>query len=82
MYHNKVVICGVNTAKLKVLTEEEKQYMESIFPDSADFLFTHPSRLDSSAPAVSRAYRSKYAISWKNARTGLWCNYGFNIIEC
>ena len=24
MYHNKVVICGVNTAKLKVLTEEEK----------------------------------------------------------
>ncbi len=25
MYHNKVVICGVNTSKLKVLTEEEKQ---------------------------------------------------------
>ncbi len=25
MYHNKVVICGVNTAKLKVLTEKEKQ---------------------------------------------------------
>lgn len=24
MYHNKVVICGVNTSKLKVLTEEEK----------------------------------------------------------
>ncbi len=24
MYHNKVVICGVNTAKLAVLTEEEK----------------------------------------------------------
>ncbi len=25
MYHNKVVICGVNTAGLKVLTEEEKK---------------------------------------------------------
>ena len=25
MYHNKVVICGVNTAKLKVLTEDEKR---------------------------------------------------------
>lgn len=25
MYHNKVLICGVNTAGLKVLTEEEKQ---------------------------------------------------------
>ncbi len=64
------------------LTEEEKQYMESIFPDAADFQFTHPSRLDSSVLTVSRAYRSKYSISWKNARTGLWCNYGFNIIEC
>ncbi len=64
------------------LTEEEKQYMEGIFPDSADFSFTHPSRGDASVPAVSRAYRSKYAISWKNARTGLWSGYGFNIIEC
>ena len=25
MYHNKVLICGVNTSKLKVLTEAEKQ---------------------------------------------------------
>lgn len=64
------------------LTEEEKQYMESIFPDSADFSFTHPARRDSAVSTTSRAYRSKYAISWKNAKTGLWCNYGFHIIEC
>ena len=25
MYHNKVEICGVNTAKLKTLTDEEKR---------------------------------------------------------
>ena len=25
MYHNKVMICGVNTSRLKVLTEEEKR---------------------------------------------------------
>ena len=25
MYHSKVMICGVNTSKLKVLTEEEKR---------------------------------------------------------
>ena len=64
------------------LTEAEKQYMESLFPDAADFEFTHPDRLDASVPVTSRAYRSKYSISWKNARTGLWNNYGFNIIEC
>lgn len=64
------------------LTEAEKQYMESLFPDAADFEFTHPDRLDASVSVTSRAYRSKYSISWKNARTGLWNNYGFNIIEC
>ena len=64
------------------LTEAEKQYMESIFPDAADFSFTHPSRTDASISVTTRAYRSKYSISWKNARTGLWNNYSFNIIEC
>lgn len=64
------------------LAEEEKQYMESMFPDSPDFEFTHPDRLDASKSVVSRCYRSKYGISWKNAATGEWRNYSFNIIEC
>lgn len=64
------------------LTEAEKQYMENLFPEGADFEFTHPDRVDAALPATSRAYRSKYSISWKNARTGLWSNYGFSIIEC
>ena len=64
------------------LTEEEKAYMESLFPDAPDFDFTHPDRNDSTKLVTSRAYRSKYGIAWKNARTGLWSNYSFNIIEC
>lgn len=64
------------------LTEEEKQYMENLFPDSADFAFTHPHRQDAAVAVTERAYRSKYGISWKNARTGLWSNYGFTIIGC
>lgn len=64
------------------LTEEEKQYMESLFGESADFAFRHPSRANAGESEVSRAYRSKYSISWKNARTGLWKNYNFSIIEC
>ena len=64
------------------LTEEEKQYMESLFPDAADFTFTHPDRVDSSVAVSCQAYRSKYGISWRNAKTGLWSNYSFNIIEC
>lgn len=64
------------------LTEEEKQYMENLFPDSADFAFTHPHRQDASVAVTEPAYRSKYGISWKNARTGLWSNYSFTIIGC
>ena len=64
------------------LTEEEKQYMESLFPDSAAFSFTHPSRRDASVAETTTCYRSKYGISWKNAITGLWSSYSFHIIEC
>lgn len=64
------------------LTEAEKQYMESLFPDAAAFQFTHPDRVDSTAAVTCRAYRSKYGISWKNARTGQWSGYSFQIIEC
>ena len=64
------------------LTEAERRYMESLFPDAPEFDFTHPHRLDASRQTTCRAYRSKYGISWKNAVTGLWSGYSFNIIEC
>lgn len=64
------------------LTEQEKQYMESLFPEAADFIFTHPDRVDSSKSVQTRCYRSKYSISWQNAKTGLWSGYGFSVIAC
>lgn len=64
------------------LTEEEKNYLEALFGDQATFTFTHPSRLQADQPQESLCYRSKYALSWKNARLGLWRDYSFSIIEC
>lgn len=64
------------------LTEEEKQYMETLFSSAATFQFTHPSRVDASISETTKCYRSKYGISWKNARNGLWSSYSFSIIEC
>lgn len=64
------------------LTEEEKQYMENLFSEDATFLFRHPSRENARISEQTLCYRSKYDISWKNARTGLWSGYGFSIIEC
>lgn len=82
--HRKLVRCKVASWKFTYssLTEEEKQYMEGIFGESATFTFTHPSRLDASVAQNTKCYRSKYSIDWKNARTGLWSNYGFHIIQC
>lgn len=63
------------------LTEEEKRYLENLFPDTPTFQFGHPSRADSSKTEVTECYRSQYGISWKNARTGLWSGLKFQIIE-
>ena len=82
--HRSVVRYKVGSWKFSYssITEEEKQYMENLFGDAATFRFTHPSRLDSSKPETHECYRSKYGISWKNATTGLWSGYSFNIIQC
>lgn len=64
------------------LTEAEKNYMENLFGDAPTFMFGHPSRLDSSVTEQTQCYRSKYGISWKDAKTGLWSGYSFHIIGC
>lgn len=64
------------------ITEEEKQYLENLIPNSATFSFTHPSREDSNIPETTECYCSKVDMSWYNAKTGVWKNYRFNIIEC
>lgn len=64
-----------------LLTQQEKQYLDSLFPDEPTFQFGHPSRTDPSKTEVTTCYRSKYGISWRNSRTGLWSGCGFHIIE-
>ena len=68
--------------KYSRISEEQKNYMESLFPDSPTFQFTHPSRKDSDTLETTECYRSKYELSWYSAKDGLWRNYKFNIIEC
>jgi hypothetical protein len=56
--------------------------MEGLFGQEATFQFTHPSRLDAAVAEQTQCYRSKYTISWKSAKSGLWSNYGFTVIAC
>ena len=81
--HRRVVRYKVATWRFRYesLTEAERQYLESIFPEAPTFTFTHPSRTDSAVATQSECYRSQYGISWRNARTGLWKGLEFHIIE-
>ena len=81
--HRTVVRFKVGSWKFEYshLTEEEKKYMENLFPDAASFQFTHPSRKNASVQETTKCYRSKYGISWRNARTGLWRGLQFHVIE-
>lgn len=64
------------------ITEEEKRYIESLFPKAPYFEFTHPSAENSEVLVTEPCYRSKRSMSWFNAKEGVWKNYRFNIIQC
>lgn len=84
-YMHRIVIrykLGTWSFNYAEITEEERRYMESIFPDAPDFEFTHPDRLNPCKLVKTRCYRSNYGISWHNVVTGEYKNYKFNIIEC
>lgn len=84
-YMHRIVVrykLGTWSFEYSHITEEEKRYMETLFGDTPDFDFTHPDRLNANKEVTVKAYRSKYGLSWHNARTGQWRNYKFNIIEC
>ena len=64
------------------ITDEEKNYLESLLGDNDTFYFTHPGREDSNESETTTCYCSKSEMSWYNARLGVWKNYKFNVIEC
>lgn len=58
-----------------VLTQQEKDYLDSLFSGKATFSFTCGGK-------TRVCYRSGVTVSWQNAKTGLWRGYGFTVIEC
>ena len=84
-YYHRIVVKHQKasfTFEYAFLTDEDYRYMESLFPEEPDFLFTHPSRLDPTVAVTSRCFRKNVGINWKNAKTGDWRNYKFTISEC
>lgn len=71
-----------NSFEFSNMTDEDMKYMEGLFGETPTFQFSRPSRLDPTVLETTECYRSKYSVSWYNAKAGLWRNYKFNIIEC
>lgn len=80
--HRQVVREKVLTMNLAygVLTREEYLYMESLFAGKPEFTVEYLDR--DGLPARTTAYCSKLSVVLHNARTGLYKNLKFSIIEC
>lgn len=77
MVRHRVKTWGFHYA---TLTAEELRYLESLFAGKAEFTFTYKG-FDGTM-AACQAYCSKDSISYHNAKTGLYKNYQFTVIEC
>ena len=81
--HRIVVLHDMGTWSFlyETITEEERNYINSLFAGKADFVFTHPGKYDADTSETCIAYRSNYGIQWRSKQTGEYKNFKFNIIE-
>lgn len=61
------------------LSQQEYDYMESLFAGKASFVFTHP---DGENSVQTIAYRSKHSIVLYRVNGGQFRDYRFSIIAC
>ena len=73
---------GVWHFSYSCLTQAEYTYMLSILPQSGSFTFTHPKLTDCTQTENCTAYLSGYSIVWQSAKTKLYRNLKFSVIEC
>lgn len=80
--HRVVLREGVKTWGLSYsfLTAEEYLYVTGLFKGKSMFTVTY--RDVDGSKATCTAYCAKHSIVYQNARTGLYKNLKFNIIEC
>ena len=73
---------GTWSFQYDTLTQQEYAYMLSLLPKGGTFRFAYPDPLDPSQSKTTEAYLSQYGITWQSAKTGLYRNFKFDIIEC
>ena len=73
---------GVWNFTYSYMSQEAYTYLQSLLPEEGVFRFTYPDPRDPGQACNTEAYLSRYGISWHNARTGLYRNMKFSVIEC
>lgn len=73
---------GVWNFVYSYLTQGEYTYMLSVLPKSGTFTFTYPDPINPNARKSCKAYLSGFGITWHSAKTNLYRNLKFSIIEC
>ena len=64
------------------LTQTEYAYMLSVLPNSGTFTFSYPDPRNPAVRKNCKAYLSAFGITWHSAKTNLYHNLKFSIIEC
>ena len=73
---------GTWSFRYETMTQQEYAYMLSILPKGGSFRFAYPDPEDPAQSKSTEAYLSQYGITWQSAKTGLYRNFTFDIIEC
>lgn len=82
--HRNILRRGVKKWQFlySALTQEEYSYMRSVLSGRGTFSFSYP---DPDVPTETRsstAYLSEYGVVWQSAKSGLYRNLKFDVIEC
>ena len=64
------------------LTQEEFSYLRGVLPQAGSFTFTYPDPDDCTQRKSCSAYLSGYSVVWHSARTKLFHNLKFSVIQC
>jgi len=65
----------------KTLTQEAYSYMLPLLKRTGSFTFTYPDPNDPTKSETKRAYIEEYSVIWQSAKSGLYRNLKFDVVE-
>ncbi len=82
--HRNILRRGVKKWQFlySTLTQEEYRYMRSVLSSGGTFSFSYPEPDEPAKSKSCTAYLSEYGVVWQSAKSGLYRNLKFDVIEC